>query len=457
MDKILLVDDESHIRAIVSDILAEKQYEIWEAGDGNEALQIVKKEFPDVVLLDYNLPDMLGIEILKKIKEINQHTIVIMLTAYGDLQKAVQAMKLGAYDYLTKPFDNDEILLVVEKALNTQRLTNEVNFLKKQLHVSEISRDMMGESLAIKKVLEMVQLVATNDITVFLEGETGTGKEVIARLIHGHSHRSEKAFVAVDCGAIPDTLFESEMFGHEKGSFTGAALRHLGKFEQADGGTLFLDEISNLPLNMQAKLLRVIQNKTVTRVGGKTMLPVDVRIIVASNKDIVADVESGAFRSDLFYRLHEFKIELPKLSDRKDDIPILSNCFLREFNSEFGKTIRGFTPAAIEKLMNYSWPGNVRELKNVIKRAVLLAPGKSITPEHLIFSFIKSSSVPKYFAEKSTMEDLETEALHIKVAKIHEAIKKANGNKSKAASLLGITRNQMYRLLKKAEDEKLRL
>jgi two-component system response regulator AtoC len=455
MHRILLVDDESHIRSILSDILAEKQYEILQAGDGKEALRIVKKEIPDVVLLDYNLPDMKGIDILEKIKEMNQQIIVIMLTAYGDLQKAVQAMKLGAYDYLTKPFDNDEIVLVVEKALHTKQLTNEVNFLKKQLQTNEISRDMIGESSAIKKVLDMVQLVATNDITVFLEGETGTGKEVIARLIHGQSNRSEKAFVAVDCGAIPETLFESEMFGYEKGAFTGASLRNTGKFEQADGGTLFLDEISNLPLNMQAKLLRAIQNKTISRIGGKVMVPCDVRIIAASNKNIITDIENGRFRSDLFYRLHEFKIELPTLSERKDDIPFLANCFLKEFNIEFGKTIKGFDPHSIEELMYYRWPGNVRELKNVIKRAVLLTPGKYILPEHLIFSYVKNSSKKIEATDDSTMENFETEVLLSKIAKVKEAIERANGNKSKAASILGMTRNQMYRLLKKAEDDNL--
>jgi DNA-binding NtrC family response regulator len=455
MYRILLVDDESHIRSIVSDILQEKQYEILEAGDGKEAINIVKKLSPDLVLLDYNLPDMLGIEVLETIKEINQGTIVIMLTAYGDLKKAVEAMKSGAYDYLTKPFDNDEILLVVEKALEAKRLANEVKSLKKQLQSNEINRDMMGESHAIKKVLDMVQLVATNDITVFLEGETGTGKEVIARIIHRESNRENKAFVAVDCGAIPDTLFESEMFGHEKGAFTGASNRQIGKFEQADGGTLFLDEISNLPLNMQAKLLRAIQNKTITRIGGKVIIPVDVRIIAASNKDIAADVENGKFRSDLFYRLHEFKIELPKLCEREDDIPILVNYFIKEFNVEFGKSITGCSPQATEKLMNYSWPGNVRELKNVIKRAALLAPGKIIMPEHLIFSFVKNCLNSFDSNANTSMEDLETKTLLTKITKIKDAIRQANGNKSKAASILGITRNQMYRLLKKAEKEKL--
>ena len=453
MKKILLVDDEMHIRFILSEILTRENFITYEAEDGERAISQVKKINPDVVMLDYKLPDMNGVEILEKIKEINESTIVIMLTAFSDVKKAVTAMKLGAYDYLTKPFDNDEIVLVVKKALEAKQMENEVILLRKKLKNNIVTKERMGESAVIRKVLEMVKLVAKNDITVFLEGDTGTGKEVIARLIHQNSHRSEKAFVAVDCGAIPETLFESEMFGHEKGAFTGAAMMQVGKFEQANGGTIFLDEISNLPMGMQAKLLRAIQSRSVSRIGGKALIPVDVRIIAASNKDIVSDVENGNFRSDLFYRLHEFKIELPKLCERKDDIATLANCFLNEFNTEFGKSIVGFQPEAIEKMLDYNWPGNIRELKNVIKRAVLLAPGKLIFSEHLIFSHLKKNCATSVSFNVASMEDISKEALKTKIIKLKEAINKANGNKSKAASNLGITRNQLYRLIKKAKEE----
>jgi len=385
MIKILLVDDESHIRFILDEILTDEGFQTIEAENGKEAILKAKRENPDVVLLDYQLPDIEGPEILKQIKAYNSGIIIIMLTAFGDLKKAVTCMKLGAFDYLTKPFDNDEIVMVINKALKNSKLENEVKLLRKKLQIVEVQKDKMGESRAIRKVLELVEIVADNDITVFLEGETGTGKEVIARLIHQTSQRSDKPFIAVDCGAIPETLFESEMFGHEKGAFTGALKTQIGKFEQADGGTLFLDEISNLPMNMQAKLLRVIQNRSITRVGGKKLIPVNIRIIAASNMDIISDVESGNFRSDLFYRLHEFKINLPKLTERKEDIPTLADFFLREFNRDFNKDISGFAPETMDSMMKYNWPGNVRELRNLVKRGVLLAQGDLIFPKHLLF------------------------------------------------------------------------
>ena len=450
MIKILLVDDESHIRFILDEILADEGFITIKAANGKEAIAQAKKENPDVVLLDYQLPDMEGPEILKKIKEYNSNIIIIMLTAFGDLKKAVTCMKLGSFDYLTKPFDNDEIVMVINKALKNNKLENEVKQLRKKLEIAEVHKEKMGESRAIKKVLEMVDLVAGNDITVFLEGETGTGKEVIAKLIHQASQRSEKPFVAVDCGAIPESLFESEIFGHEKGAFTGALKTQIGKFEQADNGTLFLDEISNLPMNMQAKLLRVIQSRAITRVGGKKLIPVDIRIIAASNMDIISDVESGNFRSDLFYRLHEFKINLPKLTERKDDIPTLANFFLREFNQDFNKNISGFAPDTMTSMMKYNWPGNIRELRNLVKRAVLLAQGDLIFPKHILFIHLNKTKTGD-FEEKNSFDDISIQALKNRIKVIQNAIEKANGNKSKAASNLGITRNQLYRLLNRAE------
>jgi len=450
MIKILLVDDESHIRFILDEILTDEGFQTIEAENGKEAILKAKRENPDVVLLDYQLPDIEGPEILKQIKAYNSGIIIIMLTAFGDLKKAVTCMKLGAFDYLTKPFDNDEIVMVINKALKNSKLENEVKLLRKKLQIVEVQKDKMGESRAIRKVLELVEIVADNDITVFLEGETGTGKEVIARLIHQTSQRSDKPFIAVDCGAIPETLFESEMFGHEKGAFTGALKTQIGKFEQADGGTLFLDEISNLPMNMQAKLLRVIQNRSITRVGGKKLIPVNIRIIAASNMDIISDVESGNFRSDLFYRLHEFKINLPKLTERKEDIPTLADFFLREFNRDFNKDISGFAPETMDSMMKYNWPGNVRELRNLVKRGVLLAQGDLIFPKHLLFIHLNKPKSDS-FEEKNSFDDISIQALRNRVRVINEAIDKAKGNKTKAASNLGITRNQLYRILNRAE------
>ncbi len=448
MEKILIVDDEKHMRKILSKILSEEGYKVSQAENGNRAIREIEQYKPDLVLLDYKLPDMNGDKVLEKIKKIDETLIVIMLTAFGDIKKAVTTMKLGAYDYLTKPFNNDEIILVINKALQTLRLKREVKTLKQELHKKH---EMIGESKQIKQILEQIELVAPNDITVFLEGETGTGKELVARLIHDKSPRSKKPFIAVDCGAIPETLFESEMFGHEKGAFTGAVNTRIGKFEQADKGTLFLDEIGNLPLNMQAKLLRAIQDKQIMRIGGKQSIDIDVRIIVASNINLVENIESGKFRDDLFYRIHEFKIELPELKNRRDDIPLLAEHFLKNMNLEFNKNIRGFSVDAIESMLNYDWKGNIRELKNVIKRAVLVTKTDHIAAEHLLF--INTGNTEKEFFPNrdSSFENVSKEALQAKVEILKKAIREVDGNKTKAAKNLGITRNQLYRTLKRIE------
>jgi len=449
MEKILIVDDEKHMRVILSKILKDERFETLQAENAHQAILEVERNKPDLVLLDYKLPDMNGNKVLEKIKQIDESLIVIMLTAFGDIKKAVNTMKLGAYDYLTKPFNNDEIILVIRKALQTLRLKREVKSLKKELGKEH---EMIGESKQIKQILEQIELVAPNDITVFLEGETGTGKELVARLIHKKSPRANNPFVAVDCGAIPEALFESEMFGHEKGAFTGAINTRIGKFEQANEGTLFLDEISNLPLSMQAKLLRAIQNKQIIRLGGKQNIDVDVRIIAASNINIVENIESGKFRNDLFYRIHEFKIELPALKNRKDDIPLLADHFLKNMNLEFNKNIQGFSIDAINSMLNYEWKGNIRELKNVIKRAVLIAKTDYISAEHLLFTNIGNPEKKISSNQESSFENVSKEALQAKVNILKRAIQKAGGNKTKAAKNLGITRNQMYRTLKRFEE-----
>ena len=449
MEKILIVDDEKHMRVILSKILKDERFETLQAENAHQAILEVERNKPDLVLLDYKLPDMNGNKVLEKIKQIDESLIVIMLTAFGDIKKAVNTMKLGAYDYLTKPFNNDEIILVIRKALQTLHLKREVKSLKKELGKEH---EMIGESKQIKQILEQIELVAPNDITVFLEGETGTGKELVARLIHKKSPRANNPFVAVDCGAIPEALFESEMFGHEKGAFTGAINTRIGKFEQANQGTLFLDEISNLPLSMQAKLLRAIQNKQIIRLGGKQNIDVDVRIIAASNINIVENIESGKFRNDLFYRIHEFKIELPALKNRKDDIPLLADHFLKNMNLEFNKNIQGFSIDAIDSMLNYEWKGNIRELKNVIKRAVLIAKTDYISAEHLLFTNIGNPEKKISSNQESSFENVSKEALQAKVDILKKAIQKAGGNKTKAAKNLGITRNQMYRTLKRFEE-----
>ena len=451
MEKILIVDDEKNMRLILNKILSKEGYEIYQAENGNQALKEVKKSSPDLVLLDLKLPDINGIEVLEKIKQHDNSIIVIILTAYGDIKNAVEAMKLGAYDYLKKPFDNEEMILVIKKALDNLRLSREVKLLRDRLDEKISIKEMMGESVPIRKVLKMVEMVAPTNMTVFLEGKTGTGKELISRLIHQKSNRRNKPFIAVDCGAIPESLFESELFGYEKGAFTGAVSTHIGKFEQANKGTLFLDEINNLPLNLQSKFLRAIEEKTIQRLGGKGAIQIDVRIIVASNINIIEEVNKKTFRDDLFYRLNEFKIDIPTLKERKDDIPTLSNYFLKEANLEMKKNILGISKDAMSALISYNWLGNVRELKNVIKRAVLLSHNGYITKDNLILLSSNSVSGREEWNFKNLIKDGKTldkmiEKFEIEI--IIEILKETNGNKTKAAKMLGLSRYTLYRKLK---------
>ena len=443
MGKILIVDDEKMIRIVLSKVLSKAGYEIFEAENGKEALEKYEQYKPDLVLLDFQLPGMNGLEVLEELKEDNESLIVIMLTAYGNIKNAVHAMKLGAYDYLAKPFDNEEIVLVIQKAFQTMNLGKEVKFLKEKLNEKNIFKTIIGESPEMKKVLEQVRLVAKTDVTVLIEGETGTGKELVAKLIHQDSLRKNNPFIAVDCGAIPDTLFESELFGFEKGAFTGAVRSQIGKFEQANNGTLFLDEINNLPFNMQAKLLRVIEEKSMNKLGGRNDIKINVRIIVASNCNIIENVKKGNFRSDLYYRLNEFKIDIPTVADRKDDIPLLASYFLNQANKKFSKTINGFAPNVLRILLRYSWPGNIRELKNVINRAVILATEDYITLDELMLGEISSNV---RYKGNTTLVDATHEA---EIDTIKKALKKANGNKAETAKILGISRRNLYRKLNK--------
>ncbi|MCD4820353.1 MAG: sigma-54 dependent transcriptional regulator [Candidatus Cloacimonetes bacterium] len=441
MATILIIDDEKHMRLILSKILKDSGYKTIEAKDGKEALEQVQKIDPDLILLDYKLPDLNGVQILEKVKQINSNICVIMVTAYGDIKHAVAAMKLGAYDYLTKPFDNEEILLVIKKALENQELTQEVKYLRKKIQEDDSAKQIIGESEIIKKILKQIELVSKSDISVFLEGETGTGKDLMAKLIHDKSNREKKPFIAVDCGAIPETLFESEMFGFEKGAFTGALTARAGKFEQAHEGTIFLDEISNLPLSLQPKLLRVIQEKKVQRIGSNKQFKIDVRIIAASNQNIVDDVKSGKFRNDLFYRIHEFSIKLPTLKERIEDIPLIAKYFLNNEINKYEKKIKGFDSKAIKKLMNHCWPGNIRELRNVIRRAIILCENDFITADHLLFTNFEIDE-----AELLDQSDLTIESA-TKIAKtkvIKKAILEAKGNKTEAAKILGVSRRQLY-------------
>lgn len=456
MEKILVVEDNEDMQFVLSSLLEHEGYGVIVTGDGEKALKAVEKDAPHLVLLDIKLPGMDGMQVLEEIRRIDGNLNIIMLTAYGDIRNAVQAMKSGAYDYITKPFDNDELILTIRKALHMHRLTIEVAQLRKQLgekSAEDIVAELGGESSRIRQVIEYVNVVCPTDMSVIIRGESGTGKELIAHLIHKRSKRYGKPFVAVDCGAIPDTLAESELFGYEKGAFTGADRRKEGRFEQAHEGTLFLDEVTNLTESAQAKLLRVLQEKRLQHLGGKRDIRVDVRIIVASNMSIADTVKKGKFREDLFYRLNEFKIILPSLRERNDDIPVLAKRFLDEANSEFGKDIRGFTPNAMASLFGYPWPGNVRELRNTVRRSALLANAKDVDT----IQFLSDAS-GVYHISEAHQEAGKDDSLGGFVRKasdeierdmIINALDKTGGNKSKAARLLKIDRVTLYTKLKK--------
>ncbi|MBF8278226.1 MAG: Fis family transcriptional regulator [Candidatus Brocadiaceae bacterium] len=370
------------MRSYISLVIKKAGYTTYTANDGRTGIEMLHKESPAVVVLDLRMPGMDGIEVLKQIKKISSETPVIIITAYSRVQSAVEAIKLGAYDYLSKPFDNDEIVITVQRAIKERAMQQEIHTLKAQLNHAMPLFEQMGHSDAIIKLNELVDRVAPTNFTVVLYGETGSGKEVVARYIHNRSPRGDKPFVVLDCGSIPETLIESELFGYEKGAFTGADRQKAGQFENASDGTLFLDEIGNLPISMQNKLLRALQERQVRRLGGDKEIAVDVRVVVAGNERLESLVKSGRFRMDLYQRLNEFHIEIPPLRKRKDDIVFLSKWFLDATNTELNKHVYGFTKEALDILLAYNWPGNVRELRNVIRRAVLLS-SEMIEPAYL--------------------------------------------------------------------------
>jgi DNA-binding NtrC family response regulator len=449
VERILIIDDDKDLRFNLSSILKDEGYDVLAVEDGREALKAVQRNCPNLALLDIRLPTMNGMEILEKLKRMDKDLIIIMLTAYAEVKDAVKAMKLGAFDYITKPFDNEELALIIKNALRTQYLSKEVEVLRKRLGEQASICEVMGESPAIKKVLKQVEIIASTNMTVILQGASGTGKELIAQMIHQKSLRKDKPFVAVDSGVIPETLVESELFGYEKGAFTGADDRKEGKFEQANEGTLLLDEITNLTDGIQMKLLRVIQERRLQHLGGKKDIKIDVRIIVATNTNLSELVRSGKFRDDLFHRLNEFQINLPFLRERKEDIPILAKYFLNEANTELNKKIKGFSSDAMKFLLNYSWPGNVRELKNVIRRAVLLAESDSIELSNFSTDNLKLTEAA-IKATKTLDKGISFDEITQEFEKdlIKRALEQVGGNKLRAAELLRMNNKTFYRKLK---------
>lgn len=452
MEKILIVDDNKDLRFNLSSILKEEGYDVIAVGDGREALKTADKESPNLVLLDIRLPGVNGMKLLEEMKKIDKDLVIIMLTAYGEVKDAVKAMKLGAYDYITKPFTNEGLIFIVKRALQTQYLSKEVESLRRRLGETTAIDKVMGESPQIKKVLKQVQIIAPTNMTVVLQGESGSGKELIANMIHQKSPRKDKPFVPIDCGAIPETLVESELFGYERGAFTGAEERKEGKFEQANGGTLFLDEITNFSDSIQMKFLRILEERKLRHLGGRKDIKIDVRIIVASNINLFEAVQKGKFRNELFHRLNEFHISLPPLRERKDDIPMLAKYFLDEATRELNKKVKGISGEAMKSLLTYHWSGNVRELKNEIKKAVLLADSKKISPEHLS---LNSTNPPKnhecqqnFNTEASLREMTKKATKEMEKDIITQALAKAGGNKTKAAKSLKIDRMTLYSKMK---------
>ena len=456
MDSILIVDDNIDTRENISELFAENGYKTYTSGDGKSAIYKIRKYNPNCVILDMKLPVMDGWQVLENIQtEIRSGMIVINITAYGEVSTAVKAMKMGAYDFIEKPFNNEVLLLIVSRALSSQKVKKELNNLRRSLGETINGEEIFGKSEAIKKILKQIDIVAPTDITVLIQGETGSGKEVIANYIHRISNRNKFPFVALDCGAIPETLIESELFGFEKGSFTGAYKRNKGKFEIANQGTLFLDEIGNFPLQHQRRLLRVVEQKKISPIGSDSEIEIHTRLIVASNKDLQRLVDEGNFRKDLFYRLTEFVINVPPLHERVEDIPHLVNIFIQEANKEIDRNVSEISNKAMKYLLNYTWPGNVRQLRNVIRKAVLLASNK-ILPQHINLpckdiyesriSETTRFSLEKYSSFKNALKDISSD---IEKELINRAVSEANGNLTKAAKIFGIDRKTFYRKIEK--------
>lgn len=446
MEKILIVDDNKYLRYTLTELLKEAGYQSTAVEDGQKAIAEVKRNSYGLVILDMKLPGMDGLEILRKIKKIHNLMPIIMLTAFGDVKSAVEAMKQGAQDYITKPFDNDAMMLTIKKTLEMKYLTQEVNLLRKKMDDINKPAEVIGESKSMKKVLEQVDIVAPTNLTVLIQGESGTGKEVIANMIHRSSDRRDKAFVAVDCGAIPESLIESELFGHEKGAFTDARTQKEGKFEIANGGIVFLDEVTNLSEPNQIKLLRVLQERKVTRLGGKKTIDLDVRIIAASNMKLSTAVNIRNFRQDLYYRLNEFHLDLPPLRERKEDIPIFVKYFIKDANRELNKNIQKVSPNVMEKFTAHSWPGNVRELRNVIRRAVLLTQGDTISSINIPDEITDQLPFDGGASSEALSIGDSTKALEKEL--ILKALNEAGGNKSKAAKMLNMNERTFYRKIR---------
>lgn len=473
LNRILVADDEESMRWVLSKALKRKGFSVDLAKDGDEALRMIQSSNYDLAILDIKMPGLTGLDLLDQIRELRNELLVVIMTAEASMKNAVEAMKRGAYDYITKPFDLDVIDAIIEKIDKAREMTSQVSLLKEELKDRyQLEKTIIGNSQAMREIYKTIGKVAPSDITVLIQGESGTGKELIARAIHFNSKRLGKPFIAINCAAIPKELLESALFGFEKGAFTGAVERKLGKFEQANGGTIFLDEIGDMPLDLQAKILRVLQEKEVTRTGGNQSISIDTRIVAATNQDLEERVREKAFREDLFYRLNVVPIHLVALRERKEDIPLLVEYFLKKTCSEMELPQKQCTPDALALLSSYNWPGNVRELENTIKRAVILSSDPLLTIDD--FSGLKSHIASPARSEELSLEALVEMKLRSSLGNLEKmetgdlysfileqmerplirfVLEKTRGNQVKAAEILGINRNTLRKKIQELDIE----
>lgn len=474
LNRILVADDEESIRWVLSKALKQKGFSVDLAHDGRQALELIKDNCYDLAILDIKMPGITGLDLLDKVRDLNNDLLVVIMTAEASMKNAVEAMKRGAYDYITKPFDLDVIDAIIEKVARARDIAGQVTTLKQELKDRyQVEKNIVGNSAAMQEVYKTIGKVAMSDVTVLIQGESGTGKELVARAVHYNSERLGKPFVAINCAAIPRDLLESELFGSEKGAFTGAAERKQGKFEQANHGTLFLDEIGDMPLDLQAKILRVLQEQEITRIGGNQNIPVDVRIVAATNQALVEKVRQKEFREDLYYRLNVVPIMLAPLRDRRDDIPDLANYFLARSCTEMSVAPKRLTEDALALLKTYSWPGNVRELENAMKRAVILSNDPLLTA-HDFNGLLPTKELQqpgtqemsleelvdlKLRASMNGIEGLDKGDIHAMVLEqierplIRLVLEKCRWNQVKAADVLGINRNTLRKKISELNIE----
>jgi two-component system response regulator PilR (NtrC family)/two-component system response regulator AtoC len=448
-ERILVVDDDKAFRVAALALLQDDGFAVTAAVSGAEALQKIADTHFDLILSDLVMEGMNGMQLLQHIKQKLPDACVIMITGFGSIKTAVEAMREGAYDYLTKPCDNDELLIRVRRALTERRKSAELERLREMIETTYNFGNIISRNERMQQAFKLVRQVAETDVTVLVLGETGTGKELVARAIHFNSTRRDRPFITINCSAIPETLLESELFGHEKGAFTGANKQRVGKFEEAEGGTVFLDEIADLPLHVQTKLLRFLQEKQVERVGGNVSITLDVRVVAATNRDLTEMVRAGTLREDLYYRLNVFPIPLPPLRERTDDIPVLAEYFLRKHQSLARQQIAGFSPSVIHQMMNYEWKGNVRELENLIKRAIIKADRNTITALELPQQILASSSDEIRESPATTSVPYKNYLDHVvrdaEQKYLFRALKECKGNLNQAAKMMDVDRKTVYR------------